>query len=220
MRTRLKICCISSRAEAVIAGDAGASALGLVSMMPSGPGVISESLIADIAACIPVGIAAVLLTSLRRAPDLIAQQHRCRADVLQLCEVVPHDDLRRLRDALPGTRLMHVVHVDGEGSIVEAEGMAPYVDALLLDTGSRTGAVRELGGTGRTHDWSISARIVAATDRPTFLAGGLTADNVALAIETVRPYGVDVCSGVRVNGHLHHDRLEAFAAAVAEAGAR
>lgn len=206
----MKVCCISSRAEADLAIRSGASALGLVSAMPSGPGVISEALITDLAAHTPVGVAAVLLTSIGNADDLIAQQRRCRADVLQLCEVVPDDDLKRLRDALPGTRLMHVVHVGGEESIAEAEAVAPLVDALLLDTGMRAGAVRELGGTGRTHDWAISARIVTATDRPAFLAGGLHAGNVREALATVRPYGVDVCSGVRTDGRLDPSRLAAF----------
>ena len=214
MRTRLKICCISSRAEASLAIEVGASAIGLVSAMPSGPGVIPENLITELAALAPVGVAAVLLTSLGTADVLIEQQRRCRADVLQLCEVVPHDDLKRLRDALPGTRLMHVVHVGGEDSIAEAEAVAPLVDALLLDTGARVGAVRELGGTGRTHDWAISARIVAATDRPTFLAGGLHAGNVGEAIATVRPYGIDVCSGVRTAGALDPERVRAFTAAI------
>lgn len=218
MRTRLKVCCISSRAEASLAINVGAAAIGLVSAMPSGPGVIPETLITELAALAPVGVAAVLLTSLGTADALIEQQRRCRADVLQLCEVVPPDDLRRLRDALPGVRLMHVVHVAGEASIAEAVAVAPLVDALLLDTGTRAGAVRELGGTGRTHDWSVSARIVASTDRPTFLAGGLHAGNVAEAIATVRPYGVDVCSGVRANGILDRDRLQAFTAAINAAG--
>lgn len=214
MRTRLKICCISSRAEASLAIEVGASAIGLVSAMPSGPGVIPENLITELAALAPIGVAAVLLTSLGTADALIEQQRRCRADVLQLCEVVPHDDLKRLRDALPGTRLMHVVHVGGEDSIAEAEAVAPLVDALLLDTGARVGAVRELGGTGRTHDWAISARIVAATDRPTFLAGGIHAGNVGEAIATVRPYGIDVCSGVRTAGALDPERVRAFTAAI------
>lgn len=218
MRTRLKVCCISSRAEASLAINVGAAAIGLVSAMPSGPGVIPETLITELAALAPVGVAAVLLTSLGTADALIEQQRRCRADVLQLCEVVPPDDLRRLRDALPGVRLMHVVHVAGEASIAEAVAVAPLVDALLLDTGTRAGAVRELGGTGRTHDWSVSARIVASTDRPTFLAGGLHAGNVAEAIATVRPYGVDVCSGVRANGILDRDRLQEFTAAINAAG--
>ena len=120
-----------------------------------------------------------------------------------------------MRDALPGVRLMHVIHVAGEDSIDEAVEMTPFVDAILLDTGSRTGPVRELGGTGRTHDWSISRRIVASTDRPVFLAGGLNAVNVAEAIATVTPYGVDICNGVRSDGLLDPGKLGAFMQAVA-----
>jgi phosphoribosylanthranilate isomerase len=211
---RLKVCCVSSHSEAELAIGSGASAIGLVSAMPSGPGIIAEDLIATLAARTPIGVAAVLLTSRSTADALITQQRRCRADVLQLCEVVALDDLRRLRDALPGTRLMHVVHISGDESIAEAEAIAPFVDALLLDSGARLAPARELGGTGRTHDWSISARITRATDRPTFLAGGLHAGNVAEAIATVRPYGVDVCSGVRVDGQLNPERLAAFVSAI------
>ncbi len=194
--------------------EAGASAIGLVSEMPSGPGVIDETVIASVAKRTPVGVAAVLLTSQVSAIGLIDQQHRCRADVLQLCGLVSHEDLRRVRDALPGVRLMHVIHVGGEASIGEAVGMTPYVDAILLDTGSRAGPVRELGGTGRTHDWSISRRIVASTNRPVFLAGGLNPVNVGEAIATVKPYGVDICNGVRSNGHLDPVKLGAFMQAV------
>lgn len=142
----------------------------------------------------------------------------CRADVLQLCGLVPWDDLRRVRDALPGVRLMHVIHVTGEDSIDEGVEMTPFVDAILLDTGSRTGPVRELGGTGRTHDWSISRRIVPTTDRPVFLSGGLNSVNVAEAIATVTPYGVDICNGVRSDGRLDPVKLGAFMQAVASVG--
>lgn len=193
---------------------AGASALGLVSAMPSGPGVIDEALIASVANRTPVGVSAVLLTSQASASGLIDQQNRCRANVLQLCELVPHDDLRAVRDALPGVRLMHVIHVGGEDSIAEAVEMAPFVDAILLDTGTRAGPVRELGGTGRTHDWSISRRIVTSTDRPVFLAGGLNPGNVGEAIATVMPFGVDICNGVRSGGHLDPVKLGAFMQAV------
>lgn len=195
----------------------GASALGLVSEMPSGPGVIDEALITEIASSTPVGVATVLLTSQTSAEAIVAQQRRCRVDVLQLCEVVPPNDLRRLRDALPGVRLMHVVHVVDVGSVREAIEVAPLVDALLLDTGVRIGAVRELGGTGRTHDWGISRQIVDSVDRPVYLAGGLHAENVVAAITTVRPFGIDVCSGVRSQGRLDAGRLRAFMGAIATA---
>jgi phosphoribosylanthranilate isomerase len=92
--------------------------------------------------------------------------------------------------------------------------VAPEVDALLLDSGNQSLPVKELGGTGRTHDWSVSRRIVEAAPVPVYLAGGLTPDNVGEAVRRVRPFGVDVCSGVRSGGRLDEARLAAFAAAV------
>jgi phosphoribosylanthranilate isomerase len=90
------------------------------------------------------------------------------------------------------------------------------VDALLLDSGNQALAVKELGGTGRRHDWAISRTIVEAASVPVWLAGGLTADNVAEAVATVRPFGLDVCSGVRVAGALDEGTLAAFVRAAGQ----
>lgn len=210
MSIAIKICCMMTREEALLATAAGADALGFVSAMPSGPGPIDEDLIADIIDCVPAGPATVLLTSRVTTADIVAQQKRTRAGVLQLVDAVPFDELRRLREALPGVALMQVIHVTGPASVDEAVAVAPLVDVLLLDSGNPSAAVRELGGTGRVHDWSLSRAIVAAAGRPVFLAGGLKADNVREAIAAVRPYGVDVCSGVRSGGRLDPDRLAAF----------
>ena len=78
--------------------------------------------------------------------------------------------------------------------------LAARVDALLLDSGRPDAQVKTLGGTGLTHDWALSAEIVAQVDRPVFLAGGLRESNVAEAIAQVKPFGVDLCSGVRTEG--------------------
>jgi phosphoribosylanthranilate isomerase len=114
-----------------------------------------------------------------------------------------------------------VVHVRGPESVDEAVAVAPWVDAILLDSGDPTAAIQELGGTGRVHDWAISRRIrdaVAALDRPLFLAGGLRAENVGRALATVDPYGLDLCSHVRRDGRLDAERLAAFVAAVRAPG--
>lgn len=214
-RPAVKVCCISSPAEAALAIAAGASALGLVSAMPSGPGVIAEALIARIAATVPPTVDSFLLTSLQRAAAIVEQHRRCRTTTLQLVDHVAHDELRRLRDALPGIRLVQVIHVTGEAAVDEAVAVAPLVDALLLDSGNPALAVKQLGGTGRTHDWALSRRIREATDRPLFLAGGLRPGNVAEAIAAVRPFGLDICSGVRSDGRLDAGKLGAFVAAVA-----
>ncbi|HEX5749437.1 MAG TPA: phosphoribosylanthranilate isomerase [Archangium sp.] len=207
---RIKICCISSVEEARAAVRAGASALGLVSSMPSGPGVISEALIAEIAATVPPPIGTFLLTCSQDARDIIAQQRRCRTNTVQLCDRLTTGTYADLRGAMPGISLVQVIHVTGEQSLEEALGVAPHVDALLLDSGNQALAVKELGGTGRVHDWSISRRIREQVGVPVFLAGGLRPENVGEAMRQVGPFGLDLCSGVRTGGVLDTGKLEHF----------
>lgn len=217
MKLRIKICCIRNVGEAQLAVRHGAAALGLVSAMPSGPGVIAEEAIAEIASTVPPGVATFLLTSRRDADGIIAQQRRCRANTLQLCDSVEPGCHAKLRSNLPGISLVQVIHVTGPESLKEAVAVATHVDALLLDSGNQQLAVKELGGTGRTHDWHISRQIVAATRVPVFLAGGLTPENVAKAIEEVRPFGLDVCSGLRTDGNLDEAKVKRFFANAAAA---
>ena len=214
---RLKVCCIAGVEEARLAVRHGASALGLVSAMPSGPGVIPEARIREIAAAVPPGVASFLLTSKQSAAEIIDQQRRTRVNTLQLCDDLAEGSHTDLRAELPGVVLVQVIHVRSEDSIAEALAAAPHVDALLLDSGDKRAAVRELGGTGRVHDWSVSRSISEAMDRmnkPVFLAGGLTPQNVARAVEAVRPYAVDVCSGLRTEGRLDEEKLAAFTRAL------
>ena len=211
---QVKICCISSVAEAQLAIRYGAHAVGLVSEMPSGVGVIPDGLIREIAKTIPPGIRSFLLTS-RCDPELIvAQQGEMGVDTIQLVDRVDASDLGRLRESLPGVSLVQVIHVTGASAIADAVSVAPLVDAILLDSGTPDGPIRELGGTGRVHDWEVSARIVVELDCPVFLAGGLRPDNVARAIRKVRPFGVDVCSGLRPAGFLDEQLLASFFEAV------
>jgi len=210
----LKVCCIADLAEARLAVSAGAAAVGLVSEMPSGPGVIPDELIAEIAARIPRPTETFLLTA-RRDADSIAEQHRrCRTTALQLVDQVPAVELRRLRMRLPGVRLVQVVHVDGEESVEEARAAAELVDTLLLDSGNPHLPVKQLGGTGRVHDWSYSRRIREIAGVPVLLAGGLHPGNAGAAIAAVAPAGLDVCSGLRTNGKLDAAKLAAFVAAI------
>lgn len=209
-KPRVKICCIGSIGEAWMAIEHGASALGLVSEMPSGPGPIPESLIAEITATIPPGISSFLLTCRQDAGSIIDQQRRLRVNTIQLCDRLPAGTHRALRDALPGVSLVQVVHVTGPEAVEEAIAVAPHVDAVLLDSGNQSLAIKELGGTGRTHDWSLSRTIREAIDVPLFLAGGLKPHNVAAAIQEVRPFGIDVCSGLRTDGALDRRKLDEF----------
>ncbi len=206
----VKICCISSREEAALAMSAGASALGLVSAMPSGPGPIADELIADIAAMVPPPIATFLLTCRQDADGIVEQHAVCRTSTLQLVDTVAPVELRKLQSRLPGIKLVQVIHVGGEESIEEAREMQEFVDALLLDSGNQKLAVKELGGTGRVHDWRISRRIRDAVRVPLFLAGGLNAGNIAEAIAAVQPHGVDICSGVRTHNRLDPAKLASF----------
>lgn len=192
----------------------GASALGLVSEMPSGPGVIAEEMIAAIASRVPPPIATFLLTCREDAAAIIAQQRRCRVNTIQLCDRLPPQLYAVLREAMPGVALVQVVHVTGPEAIAEAVSVNAHVDALLLDSGNQNLPVKELGGTGRTHNWQISRAIVESVDVPVFLAGGLNPHNVAQAMETVRPFGLDVCSGVRSNNQLDEEKLKGFFAAI------
>jgi len=209
-RIRVKICCIASVEEAQLAIVHGASAVGLVSRMPSGPGVIEEDLIAEIAAAVPPGVASFLLTSEIDVPAIIDQQRRTRVNTLQLVDALPPGAHQQLREALPGIALVQVVHVVGEQSIAEAVAIAPQVDAILLDSGNPAASVKELGGTGRVHNWEISRRIRQSISCPLFVAGGLQPANVRQAISQIGPYAVDVCSGVRTNGHLDAIKLRDF----------
>lgn len=210
MRTRIKICCISSLDEARLAIDHGADALGLVSNMPSGPGVIDEDAIAAIAAAVPPPVATFLLTSETDPERIIAQATRCRPTTLQLVDAIEPTAYAAIRRAVPFVSLVQVIHVLGEASLAEAKNVAPHVDALLLDSGNPTLAVKELGGTGRVHDWTVSRAIRDGVDKPVFLAGGLRPDNVGDAIARVAPFGLDLCSGVRTDGRLDAAKLERF----------
>lgn len=211
---RVKICCISSKEEAALAIACGASALGLVSHMPSGPGVITDQQIAEIAATVPPPIATFLLTSRQSVSEIINQQEFCRTNCIQICDHLTNGTHRELKDALPGISIIQAVHVAGPESVEEACNAARYADAILLDSGNQKLAVKELGGTGKTHDWTLSKMIRERIDVPLFLAGGLTPENVAQAIQEVGPFGLDLCSGVRSNGKLDETKLRRFFAAV------
>ena len=212
--TRFKVCCIRSIEEAALALRHGAAALGLVSAMPSGPGVIADDVIRQIALWAPPSTRTFLLTARTDADDIARQVRDSKSNTVQLVDSVPLPSLAKLRRLLPDVRLVQVVHVRGETSVQEALQIAPLVDELLLDSGNPSLAVKELGGTGRLHDWNLSRRIVELAGVPVWLAGGLNTANARRAIEAVRPHGLDVCTGLRLNGALDASLLEEFARAV------
>lgn len=214
-RTRLKVCCIASVEEALLAIKHGADALGLVGAMPSGPGPIDDELIAKIARTVPPPVATFLLTSETSPEAVIAHVQRTGVNTVQLVDdEVGNEVWTALRSETPATRIVQVVHVCGPESIDYALHAAERVDALLLDSGNPTATLRELGGTGRVHDWAISREIVERSAVPVFLAGGLSSANVADAIQNVGPFGIDLCSGVRTGGKLDAVKLGSLSEAI------
>jgi phosphoribosylanthranilate isomerase len=215
LRTRVKICCITTPGAAALAIRHGADALGLVGPMPSGTGIINLATARELAAGTPPPVASFLLSCATRPDELLAQARQVAPSALQIVDTVDPAAYALLRRELPGLKIVQVVHVVGESTIEQALRLTGLVDALLLDSGVPGAPVPVLGGTGQVHDWSISARIVAASPVPVFLAGGLRPENVAEAIRTVRPFGVDLCTGLRTEGRLDERKLAAFMAAVA-----
>ena len=211
---RVKICCISSTDEAHLAIQYGAAALGLVSNMPSGPGVIADELIAEIVSTVPPPISTFLLTSLQNADAIIQQHAICKTSTLQLVDHVDLNELVKLRRYLPHIKLVQVIHVMDESAITDARKVANYVDAILLDSGNPTLKIKELGGTGKVHNWKISREIRDKINIPIFLAGGLQEENIKTAIHSVQPFAIDLCSSVRKNGKLCPDKLAKFMRAV------
>lgn len=210
MIPRVKICCISSIEEARMAIHFGASALGLVANMPSGPGVISDEEIRSISTIVPPGIASFMLTSETSAEAIVLHHQKTLTNTIQIVDELKEGTYQHIKAALPAIKLVQVIHVIDESSVDEAISISHSVDALLLDSGNPFSAIKELGGTGRVHNWSLSKKIVVQSKVPVFLAGGLNATNVQQAIEQVQPFGLDLCSGVRTDKMLDPYKLEQF----------
>jgi phosphoribosylanthranilate isomerase len=213
-KVKVKICCISSIEEANLAIQYGASAIGLVARMPSGPGVIEDELIHKIAKNITPSTDTFLLTSETKAESIIEHYKRTNTTTIQIVDALSDRQYQTIREELPNVKLVQVIHVIDNNSIKEAVEISEYVDAILLDSGNPNLLIKELGGTGRTHNWDLSKKIRETISIPVFLAGGINKDNVKQAIEHVQPYGVDLCSSVRTNGQLDERKLEAFFAAI------
>jgi phosphoribosylanthranilate isomerase len=205
---RIKICCISNIEEAKTAIRYGASALGLVGHMPSGPGVISDKLIAEIVNTIPPPIASFLLTSETNAEKIIEHHRKVNPNTIQIVDELELEAYDQIREALPGIKLVQVIHVIDNNSVKQAVNVSKYVDAVLLDSGNPNLKVKELGGTGRVHNWELSKEIRESLEIPVFLAGGIGPHNIVKAFQAVRPFGIDLCSSVRIDGKLDEEKLK------------
>jgi phosphoribosylanthranilate isomerase len=210
MKPRIKICCISSTAEAMTAISYGASAIGLVARMPSGPGPIPDELIQKIAMSVPPPVGTFLLTSETSVNEIIKHHQRTNTNTIQIVDSLTNGTYKELKAALPFVKIVQVIHVIDEVSVEEALEISEMVDAILLDSGNPKLKVKELGGTGRVHNWKLSRQIREQSRCPVFLAGGLNPENVRQAIDEVQPFAIDVCSGVRTDGNLDKHKLEKF----------
>ncbi|GAU86637.1 phosphoribosylanthranilate isomerase [Bosea sp. BIWAKO-01] len=217
MRTRIKICGIASADEARLAIDAGVDALGFNSVGPSSPRYVADATVAAITTLTPPPVATFLLTVERTADAIAAHVRRTRPSTVQILWGIDPAESARLAEIEPDLRRVQVVHVESRAALELIPAYSPYVHAFLLDSGSPSAAAPELGGTGRPHDWAISAEFVEASPLPVFLAGGLTPANVGAAIRQVRPFGVDLSSGVRTAGQLDPAKVADFALAVRKA---
>ena len=210
MQPRIKICCIRSIDEAWTAIRFGASAIGLVARMPSGPGPIPDELIRQIATAVPPPVATFMLTSETSVKAIIRHHERTLTNTIQIVDKLAEGTYSELKNALPSVRIVQVIHVIDQESVDLAVSISENVDALLLDSGNPNLVIKQLGGTGRVHDWKLSRKIREISKCPVFLAGGLKPENVRQAIEEVEPFGIDVCSGVRTDGKLDRQKLSDF----------
>lgn len=210
MRVRIKICCIWSISEAMTAIELGADAIGLVGKMHSGPGPIPDELIKQIAHAVPPPIGTFLLTSETSATEIIKHHHRTNTNTIQIVDLLSDGTYSQIKDALPSVKIVQVIHVIDIKSVDLAIKLSESVDALLLDSGNPNLKVKELGDTGRVHNWKLSRQIRDNSKCPVILAGGLNPDNVRQAIEEVQPFAIDVCSGVRTDGALDINKLTVF----------
>lgn len=220
MRTRVKICCIRSIAEAKMAVAAGADAVGFVAQRPPSPRTIADDQIASISATVPPPVATFLLTSENKADAISAHIELTRPTTVQILPHLNPAESARLAELQPDVRRVQVIHVAGREALSFIPLYAPYVHAFLLDSGSPDADTPRYGGTGRQHDWEVSAKFVKASPLPVFLAGGLSAANAAEAIERVRPFGLDLCTGIRTEGLLDPSKLARFMSAVRQADER
>ena len=214
---KLKICCINSHDEAKTAISAGADLLGLVADMPSGEGMIEDRKIREIAASIKSFNNSVLLTSRTDAESIIEHHKETITSHIQIVDYIDVKNYQKIRKSLPDIKLIQVVHVEDESSYSLAMNFSSYVDFILLDSGKPSAKKRTLGGTGDTHNWNISKKIVRDCSIPVYLAGGINHSNVVEAIQKVKPYGIDLCTGLRTNNKLDKNKLNVFMEAIKRA---
>jgi phosphoribosylanthranilate isomerase len=207
---RVKICGLARVEDVLVAVEAGVDAIGcLVGLNHAAADQVTPATARALFSVLPPFVTRVLVTHRTKLGEVADLIRETGATAVQLHGDFPLVAIPALREATPHVSIIKCVHVTGEEAIAAAGAAARVADAVLLDSKVRG----RIGGTGKTHDWSISARIVSGLAKPVILAGGLNSDNVKEAIDRVRPYGVDANSGTRATpGAKDHAKIRAFVA--------
>lgn len=207
---RVKVACIRDAEEARRAVSFGAAAIGMAAENPAGGPSLTEDQIRAVTESVPDSVGTFLMTTRRSAPDLARLARNTGVNTLQLWDEPEPDAYAHLRSAIPGLSIVQSIAVVGPEAVDRAIEVASLVDALVLDSAHRAAPARWEHQHGRTHDWQLSRRITEEVGIPVILSGGLSHRNVADAIRAVRPYGVEVCTGVRTKGALDTTLLVQF----------
>lgn len=207
---RAKICGINTWENARIALDCGADALGfLVGITHLAEDKIEVEDAKKIIDKLPPFVSTVAVTHLQDPKKIVEMCKYLGVTTLQIHDYISPEEVAFCKEELKLVKIIKAVHVldgDKQGTIDMAHSFEKVADTLLLD--SRT--AERLGGTGKTHDWNISKEIVEQLNIPVMLAGGLTDQNVYDAVKKVRPYAVDVNSGVEIAGDKDWDKVYGF----------
>ncbi|ODS35679.1 MAG: hypothetical protein A7316_10615 [Candidatus Altiarchaeales archaeon WOR_SM1_86-2] len=214
--TRVKICGVTNKEDALIAAEAGADAVGVVVEIPvKTPRRITVEKAKEILSSVPVFVSTVTVIMPRTIEDAVRIVHELRPDVIQLQGYESHEFVSEIKKFL-GVRIIKVIHIEedrfNERNLDEIAGeIRGYENAgvcgVVLDTKTESGA----GGTGRVHNWELSKKINEKINLPLILAGGLNPGNVKKAVEMVEPYAVDVSSGVEsAVGKKDNEKVKRF----------
>ncbi len=215
---RVQVAGISTVEDALACEAAGVDAIGFTVGLPGGPhNGLDEAGAAAIIRALPPFVVPVLITYRVRAAEVVAMCRAMGVSQVQLHAPAPGEEVAAMRAAIPGLKVILAVNVVDEGAVSLAVGRARDADAIILDTYDPVSGRH--GATGKTHDWSVSRRAVEACPVPVILAGGLTPENLGEAIRVVRPWAVDVHTGVeRADGTTDHAKVRAFVTAARGAG--
>ena len=202
---KVKICGLKRELDVKLACELGADMLGFVVEVPSSPRSLSLEEAARLMELVPEDVRSVIVTVPQGLRRVLEAYKRLKPDILQ---IHGHLELSGLREEIPNVKIVKALGMRSSSVIEEALKCSKFVDGFLADS-PHPG---KFGGTGLTHDWSLSKRLRDAVyPKPFILAGGLNPENVESAVRLVKPYAVDVSSGVELKpGMKDPEKLEAF----------